>query len=139
MLQPLFLARQCVGLLDEVVAVPEALERQFQEGGATPKRAKPTDLSRSQSQTSLSLMAWERWAKSIAERWLTTPKMRASASTPVARARQLIIPRGMRSSICLRTTTLGRLGVVLFIKPLPSGGNFNSTPPPFSAPRETIL
>jgi hypothetical protein len=31
-------------------------------------------------------MAWESWAKSIAERWLSTLKERALASTPVSRA-----------------------------------------------------
>ena len=104
-----------------------ALERPLLDGGVTPKRDRTGALSRSQSQTSLSPVAWESWAKSIDERWLRRLKLRAFDSTPVSRAWRLINPRGIRLSICLRTTTSARVGVVFFTHHLPSGRDFDST------------
>ena len=49
-------------------------------------RLKAAALRRSQSQTSLRLMACESWAKSMEARWLKTLKVRAFVSTPVLRA-----------------------------------------------------
>ena len=109
-----------------------AWERAFLDGGVTPKRASTQDLRRSQSHTSLRPMAWESWAKSIAERWLTTLKVRALAATPVSKARRLTIPRGMRLRICLRTSTLDRAGGVLFITPYRVAGISTQHQPTFS-------
>ena len=63
---------------------------------------------------------------------LATLNVRALASTPVSRAWRLIIPRGMRLSICLRTITLARVGGVLFITPYRVAGISTQHQPAFS-------
>ena len=53
------------------------------------------------------------------------------ASTPVSKARRLIIARGMRLRVCLRTITLARDGVVLFITPYRVAGISTQHQPAF--------
>ena len=86
---------------------------------------------RSQSHTSLGPMACVSWAKSIAARWLGALKLPALASTPVSRAILPAIPRGMSLRIRCRTTSLDRVGCLLFIYPCRAAGTHTRRQPIF--------
>jgi hypothetical protein len=92
------------------------------DGGVTPKRANTPDLSSYHSLTSLRATAWERWAKSIAERSLGTEKERGLASTP--RCKSVAVDDSARNEDehLLEDDHMARVGGVFFITPYRAAG-----------------